>query len=388
MKVYVGIDMAKDKFDYCAMDRESNILLRGSNRLNNTTEFNKFSETLKALNLHGTGIVIAMESTGIYHIPLYQHLSSSGYSVRILNGLEVRGMKRSRIRKTSNDTIDAESIAKYLMLTETKESYDFPKEILNLKELITAYDVINCKIRTTKNNIVRVLDLIFRGLSNIIDIDEDTINMLEKFKTPKEFIAADQKELENYVTSRKAEHIKKAAEISPEPVYSNKALAVELSSLIRILKILLDEKKNVEHSIEEEPASQNHVIRTIPGIGPITGSIILGKIGDIRRFENAEKLVAFVGMDPVIKESGKIRSARSISKRGDSLLRSAIYMSTLSAVRSNPVIHEFYHRKIDGGMPKQKALVAASRKQCHIIWSVWHNNRPFEIPEKFRTDRE
>jgi transposase len=93
-------------------------------------------------------------------------------------------------------------------------------------------------------------------------------------------------------------------------------------------------------------------------------------------------------MDPVIKESGKKRSERSISRRGDSLLRSAIYLSTVAPIRSNPVIYEFYHRKVDGGMPKQKALVAASRKQCHIIWSVCHKNKPFEIPEKFRTKEE
>ena len=62
--------------------------------------------------------------------------------------------------------------------------------------------------------------------------------------------------------------------------------------------------------------------------------------------------------DPVIKESGKQRSQRSISKRGDSALRSAIYQSTLAAVRGNPVISEFYHRKVDGGMPKKKALVS------------------------------
>ena len=41
----------------------------------------------------------------------------------------------------------------------------------------------------------------------------------------------------------------------------------------------------------------------IPGIGPVTGSVILGKIFDIDRFENAEKLVTFAGIDPVIKES-------------------------------------------------------------------------------------
>ena len=69
--------------------------------------------------------------------------------------------------------------------------------------------------------------------------------------------------------------------------------------------------------------------------------------------------------------------------RGTFQLRSAIYQSALSAVRGNPVLSEFHHCKVDGGMPKKKALVAASRKQCHIIWSVWHNNKPFEIPERF-----
>ncbi len=158
----------------------------------------------------------------------------------------------------------------------------------------------------------------------------------------------------------------------------------ELSDLIRILKVLMDEKENFEKAMKSDPVLENHVIMSIPGIGTITGSVILGKTCNINRFENAEKLVAFVGFDPVIKESGKQRSQKSISKRGDSALRSAIYQSTLAAVRGNPVISEFYHRKTDGGMPKKKALVAASRKQCHIIWSVWHNNKPFEIPEKFR----
>jgi transposase len=70
----------------------------------------------------------------------------------------------------------------------------------------------------------------------------------------------------------------------------------------------------------------------IPGIRPITGSVILGKICDINRFKNAEKLVAFAGIDPVIKEGEKQRSQKAMSKRGDSSLRSEIYRSTLSAV--------------------------------------------------------
>jgi transposase len=384
MKIYVGIDMAKDKFDYCAMDDTLNILCRGSNKENSNERFRELSDLIRNLKSTSTMMKIGMESTGIYHIPLYNHLRTGGFPVRILNGLEVRGMKKSRVRKTTNDKIDAESIARYLMIREEKETFVVPDNFRNLRELITAYSIVTDKIRTSKNNLIRAMDMIFPGLSNAVDINEDTLDMLSRYVTPEDFISADPAEIEKYVSRRRYEKIMKIAADSPSNMNMERSLRMEISSLIRILKVLMDEKENIEREMKSDPVLENHVIMSIPGIGPITGSVILGKICDINRFENAEKLVAFAGIDPVIKESGKQRSQRSISKRGDSALRSAIYQSTLAAIRGNPVISEFYHGKVDGGMPKKKALVAASRKQCHILWSVWHNNKPFEIPEKFR----
>ena len=164
------------------------------------------------------------------------------------------------------------------------------------------------------------------------------------------------------MSRRRYDKIMKIASDSPANHHMERTLRIEISSVIRILKVLMDEKESFEKAMKSDPVLENHVIMSIPGIGPITGSVILGKICDINRFENAEKLVAFVGIDPVITESGKKRSEKSISKRGDSSLRSAIYQSTLAAVRGNPVISEFYCRKVDGGMPKKKALVVASRK--------------------------
>ncbi len=72
------------------------------------------------MNGFGDGFtpVIGMESTGINYIPLYSYLTSKKFGVRTLNGLEVRGMKRSGTRETSNDSIDAESTAVYLMYPE------------------------------------------------------------------------------------------------------------------------------------------------------------------------------------------------------------------------------------------------------------------------------
>ena len=340
MKIYVGIDMAKDKFDYCAMDDALNILCRGSNRENSNERFRELSDLIRNLKSTSTMMKIEMESTGIYHIPLYNHLRTGGFPVRILNGLEVRGMKKSRVRKTTNDKIDAESIARYLMIREEKETFVVPDNFRNLRELITAYSIVTDKIRTSKNNLIRAMDMIFPGLSNAVDINEDTLDMLSRYVTPEDFISADPAEIEKYVSRRRYEKIMKIAADSPSNMNMERSLRMEISSLIRILKVLMDEKENVEREMKSDPVLENHVIMSIPGIGPITGSVILGKICDINRFDNAEKLVAFAGIDPVIKESGKQRSQRSISKRGDSALRSAIYQSTLAAIRGNPVISD------------------------------------------------
>ncbi len=286
MKVYVGIDMAKDKFDYCAMDDALNILCRGSNKENKNERFKELSDLIRTLKSTSTMMKIGMESTGIYHIPLYNHLRTYGFQVRILNGLEVRGMKKSRIRKTTNDTIDAESIARYLMIREEKETFAVPENLMNLRELITAYSIVTDKIRTSKNNLIRAIDMIFPGLSNAIDMNEDTVDMLNKYVTPGDFISADRKDIEKYVSKRRYENIMKISLDSPANLALERSPRMEISSLTRILKVLMEEKESLEKAMKSDPVIENHVIMSIPGIGPITGSVILGKICDINRFEN------------------------------------------------------------------------------------------------------
>ena len=226
----------------------------------------------------------------------------------------VRGMKKSRVRKTTNDSIDSESIARYLMVSKDKDSYDYPEELRNLKELVTALDILTTKITTTKNNIIRIMDMEFTGLSNVINLDSKTIKMLEKYRTPRDFMKAEDSDMEAYITRARIKAIRSAAERAPEPGIERKSLDIELLSFLRILDLLISEKENISKAIEEEFSKTSQIITTIPGIGPVTGSVIVAKIGDIRRFENAEKLVAFTGIDPVIKESGKMRLEKPISK--------------------------------------------------------------------------
>ncbi len=232
--------------------------------LNVNGRFSEFSSTIRGLNSPGTVINIGMGSSCIYPIPLYNHLRSDGFRVRTLNGLEVRGMRKSRVRKTSNGTIDAESIARYLMIGENRKTFTVPDDFRNLWEIITAYSIMAIKIRTAKNNLIRALDMIFPGLSNAIEINPDTLDMLNLYTTPGDSLSADINGIGNYVSKRRARRIKKIAENSPANPSIERSLRMEISSLTRILNVLVEEKKNLENAMKPDPVVENHAIMAIP----------------------------------------------------------------------------------------------------------------------------
>ena len=271
MEVYLGIDMAMDKFDYCAMDDTLNILCMRSNKENSNERLKELSDLIRTLKSTSSIMKIGMESTGIYHIPLYNYLRTYGFPLRTLNGLEVRGMKKSRVRKTTNDTIDADSIARYLMIREEKETFQIPENIMNLREMITAYSIVTDKIRTSKNSFIRVLDMILPGITNAIDMNEDTVDTLNKYVIAEDFISADLKGIKKYVSKRRYDKIVKIANNLPSNMNIEKSLMMEISSLIRILKILVEEKENLEKAMKSDAVVEYHVIMGIPEIGLVTG---------------------------------------------------------------------------------------------------------------------
>ena len=83
-------------------------------------------------------------------------------------------------------------------------------------------------------------------------------------------------------------------------------------------------------------------------------------------------------MDPVVKQSGDYNITSKISKRGNPLIRYALYLSTVSAIRFNPVIKRYYTRKKNDGMKGNKLLIACSN--IYHITSRPVHTLPFHIP--------
>ncbi|WMT50865.1 MAG: transposase [Ferroplasma sp.] len=93
------------------------------------------------------------------------------------------------------------------------------------------------------------------------------------------------------------------------------------------------------------------------------------------------KLRAYTGVVPVTKQSGRYNTSSHISKSGNSIIRHTLYLSTISAIRFNPVVKRYYCRKKEAGMSGNELIISCSNKLLNIIYSVLKNNQEFKDPE-------
>ena len=106
------------------------------------------------------------------------------------------------------------------------------------------------------------------------------------------------------------------------------------------------------------------VIMTIPGIGYINGGMILGEIGDIHRFSNPNKLLAFAGLDPSVYQSGNFQAKTTrMSKRGSRVLRYALVNAAWNVVRNNATFKAYYDAK-RGWLVSLQCTWALFRQTC------------------------
>lgn len=106
----------------------------------------------------------------------------------------------------------------------------------------------------------------------------------------------------------------------------------------------------------------------------------MSEIGDISRFDEPAKLVAFSGIDPTVKQSGGFTGTRNrMSKRGSPYLRRAVWLASTMAVFHDPVMSEFYQKKRSEGKAYRTAIGAVSRKMLYVIYALMKSGEPYHI---------
>jgi transposase len=114
----------------------------------------------------------------------------------------------------------------------------------------------------------------------------------------------------------------------------------------------------------------NQKIQTVVGIGPKTSQAIISATNAFEGFDNANQLAKFAGVAPQQEASGNYKAKGKINKNGNVELRTALYMSALSASRFNKACAEFYQKLRAKGKPRKQALIAVAHKLIKQIWGV------------------
>jgi transposase len=105
---YVGIDVSKDKSDICIKDEKGNDLIHGFEMTYKKADLEMLYEIIESIKSKIPGnsdVVIGMEATGIYSLPLYSNLKRDGYKVKLYNPIQTNGYRKINIRKTKTDPI-------------------------------------------------------------------------------------------------------------------------------------------------------------------------------------------------------------------------------------------------------------------------------------------
>lgn len=138
-----------------------------------------------------------------------------------------------------------------------------------------------------------------------------------------------------------------------------------------------DNDAETRRLIEQSPVwrVKDDLLKSAPGVGPAFASTLLADVPELGRL-NRRQISALIGVAPFNRDSGTLRGRRCIwGGRAD--VRAVLYMATLSAIRCNPALREFYARLRAKGKPGKVALTACMRKFLTILNAMVRTNTPW-----------
>lgn len=318
---YLGVDVAKSKLDVSLLESRSGRELMHRIVANSTTAIGSLLED--CLAEYSGSLQCVVEATSTYHFNLLYAAEGLGVPVRVYNPIITKSGIKASVRGKKTDRTDALLIARMGQ----------------------------------------------RG--------EGRIHVPEAYKTVKYYARGCQKlSIMDSAFSKYKTHFTELLEGEVNP---------EFTELLSGVKQAITEARAQLYKDTTTSAQGRsfRLLQTIPGIGPYIAASIIGEIQDIKRFDSTKALIAYAGLDPKIRQSGKaLNSTGRLTKRGSSYLRRSLFIAANVAKRYDPQLKAFYEKKKSEGKTHKEATCAVARKLVRIIWSVWKNGKDYVVPEE------
>jgi transposase len=175
----------------------------------------------------------------------------------------------------------------------------------------------------------------------------------------------------NFITWLKALHFK----------YSTlrRTLDYQITQMEFLRKELLSISNELRKMMREQRHKTNYyLLRSIPGIGPLTAASIIVELGNVKRFPTFNQLNSFVGFLPMEHSSGASENKLSLTVRKHRQLRSDLVESAWTAKRTDPAMALYYNEQIKRKDSKV-VIIKIARKLLNRIKYVLQNQQPYEM---------
>lgn len=295
------------------------ILSRSSKILDSFTLQNsplEINKWLQSTKGKYTHITVASEATAEYHRTLA--LACVGYKIpfRLLNPIVTKQFTRATVRKRKTDVSDALTIAR---LAQTGEG-----SMVTVK----SFDITKSYSRTAAKlvQVAGKLHLMQMRLASIAPNDKESFETLEQCIN-------------------------------------------QLKSSVLVFR------KQAAKKVDD---NKTKLLQSIPGVGETIATILIAEIGDIESFKSAKALVAYAGIDPKVKQSGRgLKHNTRLTKRGSPYLRQALFQAAAVSRQHDPELKAYYDKKRLEGKRYKEATVATSRKLLYRVYAVLKRQTPY-----------
>ena len=383
--IYAGIDIAKLNHFASVVSSDGEVLVEPFKFSNDFEGFRSLSLVLDKYDRDQ--LLIGLESTAHYGNNLVEFLFAKGYHFCVLNPIQTSATRKMNIRNVKTDKVDTFVIAKTLMQDEHRLFEKQDLDYLHLKNLgRSRQDLMKkrtaCKIKLTSyvDQAFPELQYFFHGVHH-----KSVYALLKEAQTPEQIASMHMTHLTHLLDSASHGRFKKdkAQELrilAQKSVGSNdSSISIQITQTIEQIELLDRQIEDDEAKIEEIVKALGSVMMTIPGIRYVEAGMILGEIGDIHRFPDHSKLLAFAGLDPIIRQSGKFSACHTrMSKRGSRVLRYALIYSAHNVVKNNETFRKYYDLKRSQGRGHYAALGHCAGKLVRIIYKLLSEDLAFD----------
>ncbi len=327
-KLIIGIDISMNDFYACIKVKaeDNSIKIKGTRSFENTDQgFKNFlTWALKQKKDNSWSVSFVMEATGVYYENLAYYLHSQNQKVAVVLANKIKNYIKSLNVKTKTDKVDAKTIA----------SFGIERELDNWEPMSPMYKTLR-------------------------DLCRELLSLKKEKQRAQSQLHALEKAHEKLhtVIRLKREQI----------AFFEKAI-----DLIR---------KDIKITVKKDPVLEDKIrkLETIPGLGYETVVILVSETNGFTLFKNIRQVISYAGMDVTHNESGMYKGKTRISKRGNSRIRQALYMPSLSACKANEPIKKLYERIHDRNPDtKRKGIVAGMRKLLTISYVLWKKDEEYD----------